>query len=96
MNHTIEGSKKIVFLSFGKDEKLKVENFGEKDNQFLESESMQIKVDDAKLMEDGTLVTENGKIANFADYKEMKEINEKKITKFAIEKRKESNNQARA
>lgn len=98
MSRTIADSKNydIVFLSYQKEEgkELEVENFGEKDNQFIES--MNIKAGKAELLKDGTLVTENGKIANFTDYKEIKEINEKKITKFAIEKRKESNSQARA
>ncbi len=90
MNQTSGDSKfDIVFMSFGKEKELgiKVEAAGEKDN--ILKENMVISVGNAEILKNGTIKTEAGQvIAQKANYAQVKENNEKRMTDFAIEKAK--------
>ncbi len=90
MNQTNGDSKfDIVFMSFGKEKEkgIQVEAAGEKDN--ILQENMLIHTNNSKILENGTWIAENGAIvqqnANFA---QVKQNNEKRITDFAIEQAK--------
>lgn len=93
MKPSNEGSKKfdivVDFLSYKKEKErgLTVETAGEKENVF--EDSMVIKAENSKILENGNLETENGNIiVNFGDYKQIKENKDNRVTDFAVEKKK--------
>ena len=88
MSRTIEDSKKydivIDFLSYKKEEErgLTVDVYGAKDSELLET--MEVKVEKSELLDNGSLKLENGTmIANFADYKKIKDNRDNRRTEFA-------------
>ncbi len=98
MNQTIEDSKKydivIDFLSYKKEKEkgLTVDVYGAKDSELLDT--MQVKVEKGELLENGSLMLQNGNvIANFADYKEIKDNNKNRKTEFAKISNKSRNNE---
>lgn len=99
MKPSNEGSKEfdivVNFLSYKKEKErgLTVETAGEKENIF--EDSMVIKAENSKILENGNLETEKGNIlVKFADYKKVKENNEGRVTDFALEKKKRQKQKA--
>ena len=87
MNQTSGDSQKfdIVFMSLGKEEKgFKVEAAGEKENIF--EDSMAIKVEDGRLLENDTMETASGLIKKFSPntYKNVKANRQERKTKTKI------------
>ena len=102
MNHTIEGSKGCQVVCIGWHEKniinenekgFTAERNAKKDGKELDILNIQeIKVHSSRLFENNKLESENGKIIDsFGDFKELKNINSKRVTEHAIKLRESEN-----